>query len=156
MKRHSIKNHISGAALVFGISLFFSTFLMQEKSAQAQHAGGGIIDTSKQPGTNAPSFHSSFAPYEGTIPIPWVDEKPNPITIKVTEVITYEIPRGRKKKKKKKKKKKNKLKKSILEIKKFVKYYFDIFFFFFLLFFFSFFHNFFFFLFFFFSPPGGF
>ncbi|HHT9114576.1 MAG: hypothetical protein HZA47_12030 [Planctomycetes bacterium] len=97
MKRHSIKYHISGAALVFGISVFFSTFLMQEKSVQAQHAGGGIIDTSKQPGTDAPSFHSSFAPYEGTIPIPWVDEKPNPITIKVTEVITYEIPVDEKK-----------------------------------------------------------
>lgn len=97
MKRHSIKFHISGAALVFGISVFFSTFLMQEKSVQAQHAGGGIIDTTKQPGADAPSFHSSFAPYEGTIPIPWVDEKPNPLTIKVTEVITYEIPVDEKK-----------------------------------------------------------
>ena len=78
--------------LVFGISMFF---LMQERSVQGQHAGGGIIDTTKQPG--APSFHQSFAPYEGTIPLPWMDEKPNAITIKVTETITYEIPVDEKK-----------------------------------------------------------
>ncbi|MDO8743540.1 MAG: hypothetical protein Q7J76_00345, partial [Candidatus Brocadiaceae bacterium] len=97
MKSHSIKYHISGAALVFGISVFFSTFLMQEKSVQGQHAGGGIIDTSKQPTTEAPSYHQSFVPYEGTIQVPWVDEKPNPVTIKITEVITYEIPVDEKK-----------------------------------------------------------
>src|SRR4030067_2268923 len=97
MDRRPIKYYISGTALVFGISVFFSAFLMQEKSVQPQHAGGGIIDTTKHPGSESPSFHSSFAPYEGTIPIPWVDEKPNPITIKVTEVITYEIPVDEKK-----------------------------------------------------------
>ena len=97
MDRHPIKYYISGTALVFGIFVFFSAFLMQEKSVQGQHAGGGIIDTTKQPSAEAPSFHSSFAPYEGTVPLPWIDEKPNPITIKVTEVVTYEIPVDEKK-----------------------------------------------------------
>ena len=97
MNRHPIKYFTLVTTLAFSMSVFFSTFFIQEKSVQAQHAGGGIIDTTKQPGTDAPSFHSSFAPYEGTIPIPWVDEKPNPITIKVTEVITYEIPVDEKK-----------------------------------------------------------
>ena len=84
MNRHSIKYHISGTALVFGISVFFSTFLMQEKSVQAQHAGGGIIDTSKQTHYRSTKLSSIFVPYEGTIQVPWVDEKPNPVTIKVT------------------------------------------------------------------------
>jgi len=97
MNRHPIKYYISGTALVFGISVFFSAFLMQEKSVQGQHAGGGIIDTTKQPSTEAPSYHQSFVPYEGTVPLPWIDEKPNPITIKVTEVVTYEIPVDEKK-----------------------------------------------------------
>jgi len=97
MNRRPIKYFTLVTTLAFSMSVFFSTFFIQEKSVQAQHAGGGIIDTTKQPGTDAPSFHSSFAPYEGTIPIPWVDEKPNPITIKVTEVITYEIPVDEKK-----------------------------------------------------------
>ena len=95
MNCRPIKYFTLGAMLVSSMSVFFSTFFMQEKSVQGQHAGGGIIDTTKQP--SAPSFHSSFAPYEGTIPLPWIDDKPNPITIKVTEVITYEIPVDEKK-----------------------------------------------------------
>lgn len=83
--------------LVFGISTFFSISLIKENLLLAQHAGGGIIDTRKQPGRDLPSYHQSFAPYEGTIQIPWIDEKPNPISIKVTEVITYEIPVDEKK-----------------------------------------------------------
>ena len=97
MNRPSIKFFTLGAILAVNISVFFCTSFMQEKSVQGQHAGGGIIDTTKQPSTDAPSFHSSFAPYEGTVPLPWLDEKPNPITIKVTEVITYEIPVDEKK-----------------------------------------------------------
>ncbi|MFO0795433.1 MAG: hypothetical protein U0586_15380 [Candidatus Brocadiaceae bacterium] len=85
--RNYIKYLISGF-IVFYIPFAFFT----EKSARGQHAGGGIIDTTKQPGTDLPSFHQSFAPYEGTTPIPWMDEKPNPISIKVTETLTYEIP----------------------------------------------------------------
>ena len=81
--------------LAASLFIFSSTIFINEKPVQAQHAGGGIIDTTKQPG--APSFHQSFAPYEGTIPLPWMDEKPNAITIKVTETITYEIPVDEKK-----------------------------------------------------------
>ncbi|MGQ3685875.1 MAG: hypothetical protein ACUBOA_12850 [Candidatus Loosdrechtia sp.] len=71
---------------------FFSTSLITEKSTQAQHTDiFGRLDGKKD------SFHQSFAPYEGIIPIPWIDEKPTPTTIKVTEVITYEIPVDEKK-----------------------------------------------------------
>lgn len=79
--------------LIFGFIVTYIPFaFFTEKSVQGQHAGGGIIDTYRQPGTSTPSIHQSFAPYEGTVPIPWIDEKPNPISIKVTETITYEIP----------------------------------------------------------------
>ena len=97
MDRRPIKYFTLGATLAFSMSVFFSTFFIQEKSVQGQHAGGGIIDTTKQPGKEAPSYHQSFVPYEGTIQVPWIDEKPNPVTIKVTEVITYEIPVDEKK-----------------------------------------------------------
>lgn len=86
-----------GTILSVSTSVFFCAFFMQEASVQGQHAGGGIIDTTKQPGKDSPSYHSSFAPYEGTIPLPWIDEKPNAITIKVTEITTYEIPVDEKK-----------------------------------------------------------
>lgn len=87
------KYTIPGISLALGMSIFFSTFLVKVSHVQAQHAGGGIIDTHQQPG----SYHQSFAPYEGTVQIPWIDEKPTPITIKVTEIITYEIPVDEKK-----------------------------------------------------------
>ncbi len=97
MNRCPIKYFTLGTMLVLSMPVFLSTFFMQEKSAHGQHAGGGIIDTYKQPGTSTPSFHQSFVPYEGTIQLPWIDEKPNAITIKVTETITYEIPVDEKK-----------------------------------------------------------
>jgi len=75
MNRHPIKYFTLGTILAVNISVFFCTFFMQEKSVQGQHAGGGIIDTTKQPGKEAPSYHQSFVPYEGTIQVPWIDEK---------------------------------------------------------------------------------
>ncbi|MBM4053364.1 MAG: hypothetical protein FJ264_01550 [Planctomycetes bacterium] len=74
-----------------------SFVFITEKDTQAQHSGGGIIDTTRQPGDKAPSFHQSFAPYGGTVPIPWIDEKPTAVSIKVTDIITYEIPVDEKK-----------------------------------------------------------
>ncbi|KXK32740.1 MAG: hypothetical protein UZ01_00162 [Candidatus Brocadia sinica] len=88
---------VSGFSLALGISVLSSAFVIKGNDVQAQHAGGGIIDTTKQPGKELPSFHQSFAPYEGTVQIPWIDEKPNPISIKVTDIITYEIPVDEKK-----------------------------------------------------------
>lgn len=81
------------------LGLFVSVFVIfaTEKCVLAQHSGGGIIDTTRQPGEKPPSFHQSFAPYSGTIPIPWMDEKPNAVSIKVTDIITYEIPVDEKK-----------------------------------------------------------
>ncbi|OQZ03824.1 hypothetical protein B188_26720 [Candidatus Brocadiaceae bacterium B188] len=84
-------------SLMFSIPIFLSAFFMKENLVQAQHAGGGIIDTSKQPGKELRSYHQSFAPYEGTVQIPWIDEKPSPVSIKITETITYEIPVDEKK-----------------------------------------------------------
>jgi len=95
MNKYPVKHFTLNVTLVFCMSVFFGTFFMQGKSVHGQHAGGGIIDTTKQP--SAPSFHSSFAPYGGTVPLPWIDELPTPVTIKVTEVITYEIPVDEKK-----------------------------------------------------------
>lgn len=92
MKDHITKYLIFGSA----VTLFSLSFFMG-KLAQGQHAGGGIIDTTKQPGTSTPSYHQSFAPYGGTVQIPWIDEKPNPLSIKVTETITYEVPVDEKK-----------------------------------------------------------
>jgi hypothetical protein len=80
-------------SLAVGIALFLTIFPLKENPAHAQHAGGGIIDTTKQPN----SYHQSFAPYEGTVQIPWMDEKPSPVSVKVTEIITYEIPVDEKK-----------------------------------------------------------
>lgn len=97
MNHHDRKYLTFGTTLVFGASMFVCTFFMLGKPAHAQHAGGGIIDTTKQPGSDSPSFHSSFAPYGGIVPLPWIDEKPNPITVKVTETTTYEIPVDEKK-----------------------------------------------------------
>jgi len=54
MNRHPIKYFTLGTILAVNISVFFCTFFMQEKSVQGQHAGGGIIDTTKQPGKEAP------------------------------------------------------------------------------------------------------
>ncbi|MCF6147556.1 MAG: hypothetical protein E3K37_02745 [Candidatus Kuenenia sp.] len=84
---------ISLAGLFAVILLIFTT----EKHVLAQHSGGGIIDTTRQPGDQPHSFHQSFAPYGGTVPIPWIDEKPNAVSIKVTDIITYEIPVDEKK-----------------------------------------------------------
>jgi len=97
MKRCSIRYVTMCTTLAFGISAFFGALFFQERHVLGQHAGGGIIDTSKQPGKDSPSFHQSFAPYEGTVPLPWIDEKPIPITVKVVETITYEIPVDEKK-----------------------------------------------------------
>ena len=55
------------------------------------------IDTSKHFFYKAPSYHQSFVPYGRNNTGAPVDEKPNPVTIKVTEVITYEIPVDEKK-----------------------------------------------------------
>ncbi|MBV6466281.1 MAG: hypothetical protein DCC43_11130 [Candidatus Brocadia sp.] len=87
-----MKNYLAKYLIFGSIVTLFSLSLFMGKLAQGQHAGGGIIDTTKQPGTSTPSFHQSFAPYGGTIPIPWIDEKPTPLSIKVTETITYEVP----------------------------------------------------------------
>ncbi len=84
-------------SLAFCISIFSGSFFINDNIVLAQHAGGGIIDTTKQPGKDLPSYHQSFAPYEGTIQIPWIDEKPSPVSIKVTETFTYEIPVDEKK-----------------------------------------------------------
>ncbi|MDR4507357.1 MAG: hypothetical protein MRJ65_03810 [Candidatus Brocadiaceae bacterium] len=87
-----------------GLSLFCSICVHQGQT-HAQHAGGGIIDTTKQPPSDnekLPSFHQSFDLGGGTVPIPWIDEKPTPISIKVTETITYEVPVDEKKFKEKK------------------------------------------------------
>lgn len=92
MKNYLIKSLICGSILTF-----YPCMLFTPKPAHGQHAGGGIIDTTKQPDSESPSYHQSFAPYGGTIQIPWIDEKPNPISIKVTETITYEIPVDEKK-----------------------------------------------------------
>lgn len=92
-----MKGYITKYLLCCTIITLFSFAFFTGKSAQGQHAGGGIIDTTKQPGKESPSFHQSFVPYGGTVPIPWIDEKPNPISIKVTETITYEIPVDEKK-----------------------------------------------------------
>ena len=83
----------SFASLTLGLSMFLSAFFIKENVVLAQHAGGGIIDTSRQPG----SYHQSFALYGGTVPLPWLDEKPTPTSIKVTEIITYEVPVDEKK-----------------------------------------------------------
>ncbi|MDN3514054.1 MAG: hypothetical protein NG747_06610 [Candidatus Brocadia sp.] len=92
-----MKDYITKYLICCSIIILSSFAFFAGKSAHGQHAGGGIIDTTKQPGKDAPSFHQSFAPYEGTVQIPWIDEKPNPISIKVTETITYEIPVDEKK-----------------------------------------------------------
>lgn len=81
------------AYLTLCLSVFLSIPFIMGNVAQAQHAGGGIIDTSRQPG----SYHQSFALYGGTVPLPWLDEKPTPTSIKVTEIITYEVPVDEKK-----------------------------------------------------------
>jgi len=83
----------------FVSSLLVSGFIFfaKEKQLHAQHSGGGIIDPSRQPGKKSESYHQSFAPYGGTVPIPWIDEKPETTTIKVTDVIVYEIPVDKKK-----------------------------------------------------------
>ncbi|MEP9412061.1 MAG: hypothetical protein HRF42_11825 [Candidatus Brocadia sp.] len=97
MNNHHKKRVVPCFSLALSISIVLSTPFIKGNSAQAQHAGGGIIDTTKQPGKELPSYHQSFAPYGGTVQIPWIDEKPNPITIKVTEITTYEIPVDEKK-----------------------------------------------------------
>ena len=97
MDIHHTKHFVLGTTSLFCLSILFSTFFLPEKPAQAQHAGGGIIDTTRQPSKESPSFHQSFAPYEGTVQIPWIDEKPTPVSIKVTEITTYEIPVDEKK-----------------------------------------------------------
>ncbi|UJS18995.1 MAG: hypothetical protein L3J17_08060 [Candidatus Jettenia sp.] len=87
------KHFTLGATFFIGISLVFGVLSLREKPAQAQH-----IDIFGKLGKESPnSYHQSFAPYGGTVPIPWIDEKPTPITIKVTETITYEIPVDEKK-----------------------------------------------------------
>lgn len=85
------------AVFLFSIFTLCSVFSVQEKTVHAQH-----IDIfgklGKEPDDKKPnSYHQSFAPYEGTIPIPWIDDKPTPITIKITEITTYEIPIDEKK-----------------------------------------------------------
>ncbi len=93
MYTYHTKYFTLGAIFFIGISLVFGVLSLREKPAQAQH-----IDIFGKLGKESPnSYHQSFAPYEGTVPIPWIDEKPTPITIKVTETITYEIPVDEKK-----------------------------------------------------------
>lgn len=88
MYTYHTKYFTLGAIFFIGISLVFGVLSLREKPAQAQH-----IDIFGKLGKESPnSYHQSFAPYEGTVPIPWIDEKPTPITIKVTETITYEVP----------------------------------------------------------------
>lgn len=94
--KRSILFTLRTISLIGSFAFIFVTFAT-EKHVQAQHSGGGIIDTTRQPGDKPPSFHQSFAPYGGTVPIPWIDEKPNAVTIKVTDIITYEIPVDEKK-----------------------------------------------------------
>lgn len=93
MHKHRIKYVALGITLVLSFSAFISIFFIKDKQIQAQH-----IDIFGKLGNKQPdSYHQSFAPYGGTIPIPWIDEKPNPVTVKVTEIITYEIPVDEKK-----------------------------------------------------------
>lgn len=92
-----MKDYTTKHLIFSSIVILFSLSFFMEKSAQGQHAGGGIIDTTKQPGTSTPSYHQSFAPYGDTVQIPWIDEKPNPFSVKITETITYEVPVDEKK-----------------------------------------------------------
>ncbi len=97
MNIHCKKYTVPCFSLALSLSIALSAFFVKGNPVHAQHAGGGIIDTTKQPSKESPSYHQSFAPYEGTVQIPWIDEKPTPITIKVTEITTYEIPVDEKK-----------------------------------------------------------
>ncbi|MCF6158728.1 MAG: hypothetical protein E3K32_09190 [wastewater metagenome] len=77
---------------LLGISAFFSISFIGKGPVYAQH-----IDIFGKLGEQKDSYHQSFAPYGGTVPIPWIDDKPTPTTIKVTEITTYEIPVDEKK-----------------------------------------------------------
>ncbi len=94
MRTYHIKYFTLGTTLLLCISAFISIFFIKERQIQAQHIDiFGKLGKEKEPD----SYHQSFAPYGGTIPIPWIDEKPTPISIKVTEITTYEIPVDEKK-----------------------------------------------------------
>lgn len=81
-----------GTICLSSMFTFFSVSLINKKSLHAQHTDiFGRLDGKKD------SFHQSFAPYEGIIPIPWMDDIPTPTTIKITEVTTYEVPVDEKK-----------------------------------------------------------
>lgn len=95
MHKHRIKYITLGVTFVLSFSTFIGMSFIKEKQIQAQHIDifGKLGKDPEKP----ESYHQSFAPYGGTIPIPWIDEKPSPITIKVTEITTYEIPVDEKK-----------------------------------------------------------
>lgn len=92
MHKYRIKYITLGVTLVLSFSTFIGIFLTREKQIQAQH-----IDIFGKLGKQPESYHQSFAPYGGTVPIPWIDERPSPVTVKVTEITTYEVPVDEKK-----------------------------------------------------------